>query len=685
MHSTFRKIENLFFSKKQFLFTFCIVLLLCSILGNAQIKTNEKFGFTITDSLLIKKINYEMSKPNFVFNDHQVRLFKKDFGALLTLYNKFPPEKDKDKTFVAFYIGNLYYYINEDYYRCSEFLYRVFLDENFLNDPQKISLYVILADCENTKSSYINSIFFYNCSLKLAEKNNNYFEVYRANREIGVRFRDLENYNLAKKYLAKAKKLQDQYNIQGEDAIWLLLHYGNLYLKTADYSTARYLLNKALHHPDIKRFPKIKAHIYLEKASLWKKLNNKDSAQANIQKLISETFQNIHKNNFAEKYDKVVLIPAYTILGDIALEEIDSLQAYDSYKKAFLLGKQLKESRKTYSAAKKLLSLNLLDKNLENNVLHFLKENYTLQNRLKNNGILSNKIDEKINTSKTVNNKTEIASLQQKILLIFIPLLVILGVLIYQLYSKVRIIKNKKTKISLLNDNIVETNTKLSKSNQDLDQFSKIVSNDISFSIDSVHHKIKELSAIPNISNQFEKLELEIIKLSTLINQLLLTTKSTKEVNAIPENIDFVEVLETIMVTLKNHIMLMDPQIIYEAKMPLFFGYRIQIYQLLKNMIENALKYSHPARQPIIKINVEKEKDYITLTVSDNGLGIPQAKQKEIFELFSQSRDFDMSKGMGIGLNICKKIVSNYNGSIQLKSEEDNGCTFIMTLQEIQY
>jgi Signal transduction histidine kinase len=192
------------------------------------------------------------------------------------------------------------------------------------------------------------------------------------------------------------------------------------------------------------------------------------------------------------------------------------------------------------------------------------------------------------------------------------------------------------------------------------------------------------LQLILNKIKSYDKLSSDSLKLSFLISNLLKTTLTTKKAKIKAEHINLLEVLDLVQTSLKNNIILLEPQINYASSLPSFYGFKVQIYQLLKNLIENALKYSHPNREPIINISFTKENRSLTIIIEDNGIGVPERKQKEIFYLFSQSRQFDMSKGMGMGLNICKKIVTSYRGQIRLESTEGKGCKFIITLKELK-
>jgi hypothetical protein len=77
------------------------------------------------------------------------------------LKKKISPNKITKKTVILdYYIGNLYYYVYENYVDALTYLNRVYLNENYLTDAIKLSLYIVLADSENAQSNFIKSIFF---------------------------------------------------------------------------------------------------------------------------------------------------------------------------------------------------------------------------------------------------------------------------------------------------------------------------------------------------------------------------------------------------------------------------------------------------------------------------------------------------------------------------------------------
>jgi len=104
------------------------------------------------------------------------------------------------------------------------------------------------------------------------------------------------------------------------------------------------------------------------------------------------------------------------------------------------------------------------------------------------------------------------------------------------------------------------------------------------------------------------------------------------------------------------------------------------IEQVLSNLVENAIKYS--PRGGRITISGRREGKQVRVTVTDEGIGIPMAKQEDIFKRFHQvdSGATRKSRGVGLGLYICKSIVEAHGGSIGFTSKFRKGSQFSFTL-----
>lgn len=109
-----------------------------------------------------------------------------------------------------------------------------------------------------------------------------------------------------------------------------------------------------------------------------------------------------------------------------------------------------------------------------------------------------------------------------------------------------------------------------------------------------------------------------------------------------------------------------------------------KIERIILNIISNSIKFTGKGGE--ILVNIKDEDDGITVSIKDNGIGIPEEKLDSIFERFSQvdkslSRD---KEGTGIGLTLVKLLVEMHKGSIKVKSKLGEGSEFIIYLPSIQ-
>lgn len=104
------------------------------------------------------------------------------------------------------------------------------------------------------------------------------------------------------------------------------------------------------------------------------------------------------------------------------------------------------------------------------------------------------------------------------------------------------------------------------------------------------------------------------------------------------------------------------------------------IVQVLINLLENAIKNS-PGDSPV-EVCLEKEGAWARFQVLDRGRGIPNEDLPHLFTGYrpSESKSADSSRGMGIGLSICKTIVSAHQGSLEAENRKDGGTIFRFTL-----
>ena len=101
-----------------------------------------------------------------------------------------------------------------------------------------------------------------------------------------------------------------------------------------------------------------------------------------------------------------------------------------------------------------------------------------------------------------------------------------------------------------------------------------------------------------------------------------------------------------------------------------------RLQQVLINLLSNANKFTDSGKI-VLDFSVDEEKQCIIFRVSDTGCGIPEEKQKVVFERFAKLNEY--AQGTGLGLAICKITVNMLGGDIWVDSDYKEGARFVFT------
>ena len=145
------------------------------------------------------------------------------------------------------------------------------------------------------------------------------------------------------------------------------------------------------------------------------------------------------------------------------------------------------------------------------------------------------------------------------------------------------------------------------------------------------------------------------------------------------EPVDPAEVIRDVIKGCEGHVERLGAMVRTADRFPKLACNRVHLFQVLDNLIRNALKFSAEGYSPELEIGVRGAGQESVFFVRDNGIGIAEADKNRIFEPFERL-GYKEAPGTGIGLAIVKKIIELYQGRVWIESERGKGTTFFFTL-----
>jgi signal transduction histidine kinase len=244
-----------------------------------------------------------------------------------------------------------------------------------------------------------------------------------------------------------------------------------------------------------------------------------------------------------------------------------------------------------------------------------------------------------------------------------------------------------------INGFVVST-TELQKRNADLEQFAYVASHDLQEPLRKVILFTGRLTEVlteknEDVTRYIEKIENAAQRMSNLIKDVL----SYSRLSQLEKSYTPTDLNEVVMQVRTDLELVIEEReaVINSGQLPVIFGNALQLHQLFTNLIGNALKFCD--RRPVLQITSanatvselteagsELTGNYVKIQVIDNGVGFDQQYAEKIFTLFQRLHQDKKYAGTGIGLALCKKIVTNHGGLIAAESTLGAGSTFTIFL-----
>lgn len=235
-----------------------------------------------------------------------------------------------------------------------------------------------------------------------------------------------------------------------------------------------------------------------------------------------------------------------------------------------------------------------------------------------------------------------------------------------------------------LEERVLERTEALMRSNEELEQFAYVASHDLQEPLRTVSIYAQLLAAryqgqLQGDADQFIRFIVESAeRMERLIHDLLdFSRVEARDVDFFTK-IDCDTVLHDAIHNLRSSIE-ESGAIVTRERLPVVTGDAIQLTRLFQNLLANSIKY-RSAEAPRIHVAADGGGGEWRFSVKDNGIGIEPQYAEKVFGIFRCLQPRDRSAGSGMGLAICRKIVSRHEGRIWVESELGKGATFYFTL-----
>ena len=224
---------------------------------------------------------------------------------------------------------------------------------------------------------------------------------------------------------------------------------------------------------------------------------------------------------------------------------------------------------------------------------------------------------------------------------------------------------------------------RLEKSNQNLKAFASVASHDLQAPLRQINTLCELLDehGQERLDDEGRALVGSIAdcadRLNSLVSSLLVHSRVDTKLPSF-EAVDCSELLAGILADCETLIRESDAVVTHD-RLPTVKADRVQLSQLLQNLIGNAIKYRGD-RPPAVHIGAEHGDGQWLFSVRDNGIGIEPQHFDQIFAMFARLHSDARYPGTGLGLATCKRIVEHHGGKIWIESQPGEGSVFYFTI-----
>jgi signal transduction histidine kinase len=250
--------------------------------------------------------------------------------------------------------------------------------------------------------------------------------------------------------------------------------------------------------------------------------------------------------------------------------------------------------------------------------------------------------------------------------------------------ERARLLRENRSHQENLETIVRERTAELEAKNAELERFTYTVSHDLKSPLITIKGYVgmlrKDLAEAneDSIEDDLRRIANAADKMGQLLDDLLELSRVGRLVN-LPQRVPLRELVEEAIELLRGQIEVRNVHVQIAPNLPVAFGDRARLLEVLQNLIDNAVKYMGDQPDPVIEIDTRRDGNETVCYVRDNGVGIEPRFHDKIFRLFDQLDP--KVEGSGIGLALAKRIVELHGGRIWVESPgSGQGSVFGFTL-----
>lgn len=247
--------------------------------------------------------------------------------------------------------------------------------------------------------------------------------------------------------------------------------------------------------------------------------------------------------------------------------------------------------------------------------------------------------------------------------------------------NKELIEKSAKLKALNIKKTIEAQDAQLIKYNKELEQFTYVATHDLKSPLANIQGYLELLeidldNPNPEVLDSLKWLKYSVAEARQVIHELTNALKARNNKEELLKQINLEQLVESILSGMRSRILNLSVIFVCDfTEINEFQYYPVALRSILQNIISNAIQYSSETDFPEVLITTSKSDNEVYITVKDNGVGIDLAtNESKVFGLFKRVNDDE--NGSGIGMYIVNKLLENYGGKLELKSELGKGSEF---------